>query len=149
MRLSCYKQGMQRTFCFLALWATTSCALACDGKATYTSTNSAGVKTGLFLSEDHFLGAPIWNPGSGEPPLTVGRAVNIALDWAKRTLPKYDGVKFSDLQLISYQCRRSEPRWYYRIDYLPMFDGNEVYGARGWLAVLMDGSVIEPRVIEE
>ena len=139
---------MKRIFCFLALWAMTGAALACNGDATYTSTNGAGVKTALFLTEDHFLGAPTWTPGAGEPPLTVGRAVSIALDWAGRSLPKYDGVKFRDLQLITYQCRRGQPRWYYRIDYLPIFDGNEVYGARGWLAVLMDGSVVEPRVIE-
>lgn len=120
-------------------------SLACEERAVFTTTNSSGVKTSLYLSPDNFLGSPSWDASAGAPPLGVGSAISTALDWAERENPKYDGVEFDELSLLSYQCRSGSTYWFYLIDYTPTFDGNEVHGARSWVAVLFDGSIIGPQ----
>ncbi len=126
-----------------------SSALACDSRAVFTATNGSGAKTGLFLSQDDFLASPDWDPAAGSPPLSIGSAISIAFEWAKRANEKYDGVVFAGLSLHEYSCRSGPTYWYYVVDFTPTFDGNEVFGARSWVAVLLDGSVIGPTEMQE
>lgn len=122
-----------------------SSSFACEERAVFTATNPSGNKTSLYLSPDDFLGSPTWDASAGAPPLGIGSAIARALDWAARENPKYDGVLFDELSLLSYQCRSGPTYWFYLIDYVPTFDGNEVRGARSWVVVLFDGSIIGPQ----
>ena len=140
---------MKRNFWLATLLVCSMPALACNDRPSFTLTNQHGEKTGLILSQDHFLASPAWTPSTEEPPLSVGRAITIALEWAKRANDRYDGVEFSGISLKEYSCYNSPTYWFYIVDYTPTFDGNEVSGARSFVAVLFDGSVIFPKEIHE
>ena len=140
---------MKRIFWLATYLLCSTSALACDGRPLYTLTNQHGEKIRLILSQDHFLASPAWTPSTEEPPLSVGRAITIALEWAKRAHDRYDGVEFSGISLKEFSCYKSPTYWFYLVDYTPTFDGNEVAGARSFVAVLFDGSVIGPEEVHE
>lgn len=135
------------TVSFLALAAFSSCSRAapgCGKHAVFGTTDEAGRKIELVLDSAAMQRTPAWSPQKGEPPLSVFKASRAALTWAKAKYTRYDNVEISELMLTSYSCRGVPDRWYYRVQFTPIIDGNRVVGWGNFVAVLMDGSVVAP-----
>jgi hypothetical protein len=129
-------------FCLAILLLFSTAGLACGDGPVFKSTSADGKSMGLFLSDSSFESSPIWEPGSGEPPLSISNAIQIAQQWAVARYRKYDGVEIREVSLSEYHCGGISSKWYYLVGVTPLFDGNEVYGASESVAVLFDRSTI-------
>src|SRR5687768_4050307 len=131
-----------------AFFASTGCSRAapgCGKHSVYGTTDEKGRKIELVLDSTALQRGPSWSPGTGvEPPLSVAKASRFALAWAKAKYTRYDSVEIREIVLASYSCSISQDRWYYRIEFSPIIDGNRVFGMGNFAAVLMDGSVVGP-----
>ena len=135
------------TICIL-LCMIASTAIACGDRPVYSTTGEGGMTVGLFLSDADFENAPQWSPGEGEPPISISRAVENALNWAAARYSRYDSIRVSGITLAWYRCSALPPAWYYKVDITPMMDGNDVRDFRAWVAVLFDGTTIGPREVK-
>lgn len=109
-----------------------------DAKATFTWT----------VSVNKLRKTPAWTPSAGAPPVSISEAVAIAkrrLKSANRTFKRYDVLSIS-LDEVT-RARDSAPdRWYYKIELVPVIDGDRLYRLQYFAAVLLDGTMVEPRV---
>jgi hypothetical protein len=103
-----------------------------------------GTEIGLYVSEERVSQTAKWSPGTGNPPLVITRAIEIALEWAEQEYSRYDSVEINEISLREYGCSTVEGHWVYIFDFRPVIDGNSLLGGANWAAVLMDGSVIGP-----
>ena len=132
----------------LLLLASASCAekaLACgeaNGKVRVYSLTEDGIKHDLILDSAAVDRTPTWAPGSGEPPLSVSKAVATVTAWAKQRYPNADEVRVRSVKLESFQC--SYNHWYYRIDLLIVANGKGLSAAANFAGVLMDATIVEP-----
>ena len=90
---------------------------------------------------------PTWSPADGSPPLAVNRALEIGSAWIKSRHP--DIKQFDSLSLSFVRagcCVSGDERWFYRIDFQPVVSGQRMYGGQFIAVVLMNGTVVEPRI---
>lgn len=123
-------------------------SLACGGGSVMSATKSDGTKVGLIISNQQIHASPSWNPEMGEPPLPVSEAYRLVKEWSKSQYSRYDAVDVREIALTEHGCSLAEDVWYYRVDLLPVFDGNRVWGGGNFAAVLMDGTVIGPTELD-
>jgi hypothetical protein len=120
-------------------------AFACGNEAVFGMTDESGNKTELILNDSAMEHSPKWVIGNGEPPLSVAKAVSIALAWAKKNYKRYDSVEIHEITLASDEgCSGRDIHWYYRVEFMPIIDGHRMFGAGDVAAVLMNGMVIGP-----
>jgi hypothetical protein len=120
-------------------------ALACSDHAVYSTVRDDGSELGLFLNKD-IVSTPAWEPNGDEPPLSLGRAYSIALNWARSTYTRFDSVEIESISLQRYGCSTLHDRWYYVVNFRPYVDGASVFSSSHFAAVLMDGRVVAPRL---
>lgn len=131
---------------FLLLVVGSETVLACGDSPVMSTRKDNGKRIGLFISVIQIESAPEWKPGDGGvPPLSVTDAHDIVRNWAKLHYSRYDNVRVREISLRPYTCAHVSERWYYLFDLNPVIDGNELWGAGNWAAVLMDGSVVGTR----
>jgi hypothetical protein len=128
-------------FWAMQLWAGD---YSCESRPMLTSTKEDGSKVGLFISSAQILNTPEWKPGSGEPPLALSKAVQLAQEWAKSEYKRYDGVQVRSIGLSEYGCPGYKGHWYYTVYFTPVIEGNVLYGSSNFAAVLMNGDVVGP-----
>ena len=124
-------------------------AHACGGFPVMSTELFDGRKVELVIDWHLLLRADAWAPGRGDPPLSVASATEIAMAWAKDRYVRFDDVSVREISLLSLGCQKEERRWYYVFDLAPMMDGREMLSSGDWVAVLMDGTVIETRTSEK
>lgn len=122
--------------------ATSLNAHACDKASVMSATDVDGRKLELLLDSAQVENTPQWSPGSSEPPLSISQATEIAFTWAKERYDRFDVVEVREISLTSLGCVSSRNHWYYIFDFVPVMDGNRMYGVGNWIAVLMDGTVV-------
>lgn len=125
-----------------ALIAMPVAAIACGDRAVLSTTKKDGTKVGLVITSEQVESGIKWNPEQGEPPLSISQVYRKVLHWAKAEYSRYDRVEVREIALTKMGCYLVEDFWYYQVDLIPVFDGNEVWGSGNWAAVLMDGTVI-------
>jgi hypothetical protein len=125
-----------------SLWAGDS--YSCGSHPMLTSTKEDGSKVGLIISPDQISKTLEWRPGTGEPPLTISKAVQLAQEWAKGEYKRYDGVQVRSISLGEYGCPEQKRHWYYTVYFSPVIEGNVLYGSSNFAAVLMNGDVVGP-----
>jgi TonB family protein len=88
---------------------------------------------------------PRWDQRAGsEPPLSLGGARKAAEAWLTSRAPE---VKALDLTSLSFLNTNPAGLWYYRLTFDPLVGGRRLPGGRDFTAVvLLDGSIVEPRV---
>jgi len=105
-----------------------------------------GVNIGLFITPNDMKNSPNWDvSGNDEPPIGVVQSKKIAIDFVKKKHQEFDDVRIKNIKLNMADCTNGISGWYYLYTINPVIDGNELWGKGNWIAVLMDGSVIEPR----
>ena len=116
----------------------------CGNHPVMTMTKDDGTTIGIVISDERRKKFPAWKIGSGEPPLSISKAVAAATDWGKKTYTRIDDVRIHSISLSSISCLSVKDKWYYLVSFSPIIDGNAVYGSGYFAAVLMDGTVVGP-----
>lgn len=87
----------------------------------------------------------VWNDAVEPPPLAVGKATKLAEAMREELLKDTKDLKWN-LHSVAL-CQAGERRWYWLITYEGFFLGGiSASPPRLQLVVLMDGTVLEPRV---
>lgn len=120
----------------------------CGDHPVMTTTKDDGTTIGIVISDEQRKKSPAWEIESGEPPLSISKAVAAATDWGKKTYTRFDDVRIHSISLSSIGCHSVKDKWYYLVSLSPIIDGNAVYGSGYFAAVLMDGTVIGPVPVE-
>ena len=76
--------------------------------------------------------------------MSVSEAFRKVQAWSETEYARYDSVSVREIALTKLSCSWVQDLWYYRIDLIPVFDGNQIWGSGNFAAVLMDGTVIGP-----
>jgi hypothetical protein len=99
------------------------------------------------LPRKQYEALPRWSPTDGAPPLAVNKALEIGGTWIKKRHP--DVKQFDALSLSFVRagcCVSGDERWFYRMDFQPVVSGQRMYGGQFIAIVLMNGTVVEPRL---
>jgi len=108
-------------------------------------------------TREQALRNPRWD-GRNDPPLGLGKAIEIAEDHVRKQLSENEQLRLSSITaeqiyVMSFS-NRFDNRWYYVIVLMKRIP--EEKNVKGWTAegvppvyVLMDGTVIEPKVVRE
>jgi TonB family protein len=91
---------------------------------------------------------PTWDPATmPTPPVSIADATKVADAWLKQQAPELKTFVLTSLTLFRMQPYMWPDRWYYRLEFDPIVAGRRLSGAGNFVAVvLLDGSVVEPRV---
>jgi hypothetical protein len=116
----------------------------CGDHPVMTTTKADGTTIGVVIKDEQLKKSPTWNIESGEPPLSISKAVTAAKAWGKRTYTRYDDVRIQSISLSAIGCTSVKDKWYYMVHFSPIIDGNAVFGGGYFAAVLMDGTVVGP-----
>lgn len=94
-----------------------------------------------------FVAQPQWTPSSGNPPLPIAKAAEVADAWIKKKNPDIKAFSISSIALaVSHTWHgKPEDRWYYKIEFQPIVGGQRLFGGQFLAVVLFDGTVVEPR----
>lgn len=120
-------------------------AFACGDYPVFSVKTEEGGEIGLYLPAEQVAKTPEWEPGQGDPPLALTGAIDAALQWAKTKYTKFDSVGIRDVELRRTGCGSDTKRWYYIFNFSLYLDGSALFGSGQFAAVLMDGTVVEPR----
>jgi hypothetical protein len=94
----------------------------------------------LYLTEEQISSIPQWQPGDGEPPMSLQAAVGRVLEWIART-PSLADAQIYELKYKPVHNYEKLNRWYYLVEFRMRA------GKKRFVAVLPDGQVVS--AIEE
>jgi hypothetical protein len=94
----------------------------------------------LYLTEAQISSIPDWQPGAGEPPMSLQAAVGRVLEWIAKN-PLLADAQIYELKYKPVHNYEKFNRWYYLVE-LRMLAGKKQF-----VAVLPDGQVVS--AIEE
>lgn len=117
-----------------------------EDRLLFSSRDDAGVTTEFRVSDAALKASPPWRPAEGDPPLALGKAIEIATQAVRAQHPKFDDVQVWDVHIMSAQCGEGASRWFYSIGFSPVIDGRRMYGGNVEAVLLMNGTVVEARV---
>ena len=119
------------------------------GTASSCSDRGEGPTFTFIVTVTRFLRTPAWSPGKGSPPVSLDQALVRAQRWLAKVNPSLVPPSPRDFHLsyVSSNPEASgEGRWFWCISF-DAPDGGSADGCVPWNAyVLMDGSMVEPRV---
>ena len=110
-----------------------------------STTLDSGEERTLVIDSSALERTPKWTPGSGNPPLSVAKATEIALWWSKKHFARFDSAEIKSITLSNPGCFSTSKHWFYVFEFEPVLAGNRMYRPGNWAAVLMDGSIIETK----
>ncbi len=94
----------------------------------------------LYLNQPQIKAMPEWQPGEGEPPMSVGTAVGRVLDWIAAE-PGLTGASIHELEFKPIHNFEKLNRWYYLVEL------SLGAGEKRFVAVLPGGKVV-PAIVE-
>lgn len=110
-----------------------------------TSTREDGTRVALYLPDDKIARAPKLDPEASPPPLAISEAVAAAKSWAATEYHQCDKVEVRHIETNDLGFRR-KGGWYYIIELVGYVKGMPLFGGDLYAAVLMDGTVVAPKV---
>lgn len=127
-------------------------ALVLQSQITYamdmsvrTSTREDGTRVALYLHDEQVAKAPKWDPELGPPPFSISEAIAVAKAWAAEEYHQFDKVDVRQIEINDLGFRR-KGSWYYVISLVGYVKGMPLFGGDLYVAVLMDGTVVAPRI---
>jgi len=97
-----------------------------------------------LLKRSHADKLPRWNEGSGDPPLSQRRAIDIAIAQLKRRNLKFEGLELHSVSLTRIKELPVDGHWFYGVTFSPIAGGVTKPYWKSMVLVLMDGTVINP-----
>lgn len=124
----------------------------CGMRPSVTYEDRYGEKTGILITEERMRGVPAWSPEKGEnsePPLSVGAAIHIVKLWIKSKRDKKSDLHIFRVSLPGTSCWALRGYWYYLFQLVPNKQDGALPYNRLFVAVLMDGSIVEPIPVKQ
>jgi hypothetical protein len=99
----------------------------------------------IVVGEEDLKKGPAWDQAAENPPLSARRALKLATDSRKATIPGHAEFEW---QLRYLGLRESEGRWYWLADFhaFPRHGSWTGIPPELYVAVLMDGTVVKPEI---
>lgn len=92
----------------------------------------------------------VWNPElSADPPLSMSDAISIGRSEACRKRPQFDSYACMAASIQSLQPYPKPFLWFWHIAFAPVSSEYIGYLDRSEVVLLLDGTVVEPRVIND
>ncbi|MDM9580072.1 hypothetical protein [Nostoc sp. GT001] len=88
-----------------------------------------------------------WNPELSAVPLSMSDAIQIGRAEAYRNRPQFNSYICIAASIQSLQPHPKPFLWYWHIVFVPVIDQHICYLDRSEIVLLLDGTVIEPKVI--
>ena len=88
-----------------------------------------------------------WNPEFSAVPLSMSEAIEIGRAEACRKRPQFNSYVCIAASIQSLQPHPKPFLWYWHIVFVPVIDKDICYLDRSEIVLLLDGTVIEPKVI--
>ncbi|MEH1865378.1 MAG: hypothetical protein V7K69_10235 [Nostoc sp.] len=88
-----------------------------------------------------------WNPELSAVPLSMSEAIEIGRAEAYRKRPQFNSYVCIAASIQSLQPHPKPFLWYWHIVFAPEIDKHIYYLDRSEIVLLLDGTVIEPKVI--
>ncbi|MFA7096090.1 MAG: hypothetical protein WC383_06350 [Gammaproteobacteria bacterium] len=110
-----------------------------------SSTREDGTRVVLYLPDEQVAKAPKWDPELEPPPFSISEAIAAAKAWAAKEYHQFDKVAVRQIEINDLGFRR-KGSWYYVISLIGYVKGMPLYGGDLYVAVLMDGTIIAPRM---
>ncbi len=109
----------------------------------YCHESDAGLATNVWMVPIATLKkAPKWKLGEGDPPLGVGKAIELAKHWL---ISKGCDTNAWALELTIRPVGPTDPEYQRICYYNIVFGGVGLYGHFKRCIILMDGTIVEPR----
>jgi TonB family protein len=104
-----------------------------------------GTRYQYEISPERASALPRWDERAGsEPPLSMGEARKAAEAWLTSRAPEAKTLELTSLNLLNLNPAGV---WHYRLTFDPLVGGRRLSGGRDFtVVVLLDGSIVEPRV---
>ncbi len=116
------------------------------GQSEMNAVRDDGTRVSLVIEGAKLKDTPLWDLSNGEPPLSITRASEIAMKWAKEHFDDEGRIEVNMISLKSLRCGGRARHWYYVFDFSPVKNDQWSHEIGHWLAVLMDGSTVAPDV---
>lgn len=118
-----------------------------DRVTLQTTTDANGTRSVYWIPKEVAEKAVVWRPETGEPPLSVVRAMSIAVAASRRAHPAAGTPRVKSISLQGMSCTPVIPdRWYYMAYLVPVSAGGEQDGEGSWQVVLLNGDVVTPEI---
>jgi hypothetical protein len=92
---------------------------------------------------------PIWHPESESPaPVSLKKACTIGRATLKAKYPQIEELEIANVSLNKVVGPEQPGCWYYILDYVGKQSGKSVPSCRFFAVVLMDGSSVEPVIVD-
>jgi TonB family protein len=122
--------------------------------AITTAAGQDGTRYQFEISEERADALPLWDQReAAEPLLSMREARRKAEAWLTSRTPEIATVELSGVSLAKVLARlptgpcTARSCWYYRVSFDPVVGGHRLYGGGDFtVVVLLDGSVVEPRI---
>jgi hypothetical protein len=119
----------------------------CKVPPRFAGVDAAGRESTLVVGDDDLVGAREWQPGKGEPPVTVGQAIALATSEASAAWPALEQVEVKHIRLVSGGCHKHHAaRWLYLVTFDAYRAGRLISVGEYFLAVGMNSRVFRPSV---
>jgi hypothetical protein len=110
-----------------------------------TATDAKGTSYTYWIPRETAEKSPKWRPESGEPPLSMVRAMSIAVDTWRRSHPGTGPAKVDSISLQGMNCYPGVPdRWFFMVHLTPTSARGISEGS--WEVVLLNGNVVTPEI---
>ena len=122
---------------------------SCGSHPFFSMRKDDGTTIGLVASEEDVAKGPAWTPGHSEPPLSPGKAIQLATAWAQSNWKRFDSFRVHTITLQGFGCDTQHEKWLYVVDMAPVVDGNAMFGGAYFVGVLMDGSILPAKPVKD
>jgi hypothetical protein len=121
-----------------------------DREVELGSVQSEGGPTRTFaVTATRLSKTPTWSPGKGWPPVSLDQALTTAQQWISKVNPKLERFSPMDIRLSCAYPNlgvAGERRWFWSITFDAFLGEYTLGGGPLEAVVLMDGSIVEPRI---
>ena len=110
----------------------------CTKTTVLSTTDDSGARIGLVVAREDFAASPSWEPGKGPVPLSLEKAVEIAVkanQGSRATSPE-------NISLSSHTCNRSPRYWFYIFTFEEPTTDPSVAPKSSTIGVLLSGKVV-------
>ena len=121
----------------------------CDGVHMGSHSDMNGVSTLFCASYDSVMKTPEWDGNSDTLPLKLSEAIAIGQKWLKKAYPKLDDFQIREISISRVGNSEIKDRWYYSFDFQAVVGCRTLFGSPFIVKILMDGSVVEPKITKD
>jgi hypothetical protein len=111
-----------------------------------TTTDADGVMHAYSVSTARLENTPAWAPGRAPVPFSLERALAAARPWLLKRHPPVEDFAPTHFTLSSVHQTASQRYWAWHLQFNPIVGGRTLRALTVEAFVLLDGSIVEPRV---